>query len=74
MKWICGECRTTRDFKPEYEGDMPGGWFRIEDTDCVYIACSVKCLKHFVQEVELHTAVVAVDPHAEDSGPTPTRD
>lgn len=43
-QWTCGECGTTSDYVPEFPGDMPDGWYRLEDRACVYLMCSLDCL------------------------------
>ena len=58
-QWRCGECPKTLDFELSYDGDMPEGWFRIEDRASHYVVCSVECLKNFVRTYEeFHAAGV----------------
>jgi hypothetical protein len=52
VPWTCGECLKVQQFEPEYDGDMPNGWFSIEDRGAYYVACSITCLKHFVHAYE----------------------
>lgn len=65
VKWTCGECNRVEKFKPDYDGDMPDGWFRVEDEACFYVCCSLACLHSLVSKLE--------EPAARPSGgDTPT--
>jgi hypothetical protein len=50
VQYTCGECEATTSFQPDFDSDMPEGWFRLEDRRCYYVICSLKCLRSFVDQ------------------------
>ena len=50
--FFCCECDATVDFACEYDGDMPEGWFRLEDRVGWMVLCSVRCLVAHIAKIE----------------------
>lgn len=62
VKFRCGECYATNNYELGFDGDMPEGWFSLEDRACVWVCCSLKCLAGLLVKLEEPEGGLRVDP------------